>query len=253
MRQLKIIIIVAVLLILAGARMAPVFAYVMQSTDYRIQRDSINIGGADGTSTDYNLQDTVGEVGSGMSTSTSFALNAGYQQLEYISLTVPSSTLLSPSITGLSGGTATGLSDINVATNNATGYSLEISASTSPAMKLLAGSGSFSDYAPAGSDPDFTWSMPNTSSAFGFSPEGPDVIARYLDNGSACNQTGGTDTAGACWDGFSTSPKIVSQSASANEPNGTTTTVRMQAESGSHHSQAPGHYRAEVVVTAYMN
>jgi len=257
MKRIRVFIIFTVILFLAGARIMPVFAYVMESADYRIQRDSINIGGGDSTSTDYSLQDTVGEAGTGIGTSTSFNLYAGYQQMDaqkYLSLTPPDSTTLSPSISGLYGGIATGSSDVGVRTNNYTGYTLSINASTSPAMVLTpGGADSFSDYTPAGSAPDFTWSIPSSSSAFGFSPQGPDIITRYLDNGSSCNQAGGTDTPNACWDGFSTSPRVICQSDSSNDPAGSTTTISMQAQSGSQRMQRSGTYQSSLTVTAYMN
>ena len=40
-------------------------AQVMQSTNFKIQSDSVNMGGGFSSSTNYGIQSTVGEVGSG--------------------------------------------------------------------------------------------------------------------------------------------------------------------------------------------
>jgi len=54
--------------------------YAMDSENYKIPKDSINIGGTeDGSSENYDLKDTIGEVGSGLGTSESYDLNAGFR------------------------------------------------------------------------------------------------------------------------------------------------------------------------------
>ncbi len=234
----------------------PVLAYVMQSTNYRIQFDSVNNGGSLGTSTNYRIQDTVGEIASGESTSTDYNLHAGYQQMEnasepsYISLTSPTGTVLAPAISGLSGGTATGTATFLLSTNNASGYSLKVVADNSPA--LISGGNSFSDYPLADtSTPDFDWSISNTSSAFGFSVFGDNVVQRFLDDGGDCN-TGSGHTDGKCWSPFSTSEITLGQSASANTDNATTT-MQFRAESGANHLQPAGTYTATLTITAYVN
>jgi hypothetical protein len=159
---------------------------------------------------------------------------------------------MTPSISGLSGGTANGSNDMVVKTNNVIGYSLEIYASSAPAMYRLP-DGSFADYSPAGANPDYGWAISDTDSEFGFSPEGTDIVQKYLDNGStACNESGGTDGTDTCWDFFTTSAKMMSQSNLANET-GATTTLKLRAESGSDHIQVNGTYHAYITVTAYTN
>lgn len=52
----------------------------MTSTNYRVEWDSINVGGNElGTSANFGLYDTIGEVGAGNSTSTNYQLRAGYR------------------------------------------------------------------------------------------------------------------------------------------------------------------------------
>jgi hypothetical protein len=223
-------------------------AYVASSTNYRIQFDSVNTGGTLSTSTNYRIEDTVGEVGTGVSTSTSYNLRAGYQQMNETSITItsPSDVTLSPSIPGISGGTANGSAVWTVTTDNAAGYQLTIQGSTSPVLKSA--TASFADYTPAGAVPDYVFSIATADSEFGFSPEGSDIVTRFKDNGSACN-TGSGDTSDRCWDALSTSSQNISQSATSNHPSGVATTVKFRAESGASHLQEEGTYTATVTVT----
>jgi hypothetical protein len=249
MKNLKIYILVVFLLGLA----TPALAYVMSSTSYRIERDSINFAGGLGTSTSYKTESTLGEAGTGLATSTSFSLKAGYQQMDstWVTLTVPASGTLLPAIDKNTGGIASTSVAFTVITNNSTGYTLRLRADSAPA--LSASGGSFVDYVNVGADPDFTWSVAATSSAFGFTPEGTDISSRYKDLGGVCNQAGGTDTANSCWDGLSTSYQTIASTAAANNPTGIVTTVKLRAEAGSASSQPIGAYSATVSVTAYSN
>jgi len=56
-------------------------AHAMSSTNFKINWDSVNSGGADiSTSTNYNLRDTIGEQAVGPSSSTNYIIHAGYRQ-----------------------------------------------------------------------------------------------------------------------------------------------------------------------------
>lgn len=226
-----------------------VFAQAMQSSNYRIQSDSVNFGGGLSTSTNYNLESTAGEVGTGLSSSTNYAIKAGYQQMQevFISLTGATNITMSPSIPGISGGTANGSTTVTVTTDSPSGYSLTIAASQSPAMQK--GSDTIADYVPAGSDPDFTFTTASADAHFGFSPEGVDVASRFKDNGSSCN-TGSLNTALACWDGLSTSPKTIASSLTPNQPSGATTTIYFRVGVGGSVAQPPGTYTATTTITA---
>lgn len=233
---------------------SPVLAYVMSSTNYRVEFDSINTGGSLGTSTNYKIEDTVGEIASGSGTSTSYNIYAGYQQMDQnirLSMTVPSSVVLSPNIGGLTGGTADGQANILVSTNGSSGYSLYINSNTNPALQSP--SSSFSNLITTGEVPNFAWEIPATTSAFGFTPEGADIISKYKDNGSSCNQVAGSDTTYRCWDLFSTVFTQISQSGTPNYPALSTTTVNLRAESGSQNVQSPGTYNANLIFTAHVN
>ena len=224
-------------------------AAVMQSTNYRLQSDSINIGGARGTSSSYALEGTVGEVGTGLSSSTSYNLSAGYQQtlVNYLAMTGPQNVVMSPTLGGVTGGTANGSTTVIVTTDDPAGYQLTITASTSPAMK--SGANSIADYVPGGAAPDFTFGIAPNTGTFGFSPEGTDIAQRYKDNGSACN-TGSTDTSLACWDGLSTTARVIASKTSGNHPNGTQTTIRFRTGLGTNSGIPNGDYYATTTLTA---
>lgn len=232
-----------------GVPFGVIFAQTMQSGSYKIISDSVNVGGSDtSSSTNYKIGDTLGELGTGDSSSATYFMHAGFWQMQssYISITSPSDLALA-SIGGISGDNTEGTLSWDVLTDNATGYSLNIKTLTIPA--LASPEDSFADYTPAGADPDYDFSIASTESAFGFSPEGTDVNARFKDNGVACN-TGSGETSGKCWDGLSLADQTIAGSTSSNHPSGTTTTVRFHAESGSAHIQTAGSYSASIVVTA---
>ena len=53
----------------------------MSSDNYKIDADSINVGGNQSSSTNYKIEDTLGEVGTGDSESASYKTEAGYQAM----------------------------------------------------------------------------------------------------------------------------------------------------------------------------
>lgn len=230
----------------------------MQSSNYIIEKDSINFSGSDeSTSANYKLSDTAGEVGSGVAQCPAGScnlLNGGYRQNDtvvaggsYISINNPSDVTLSPTIGGVAGGVGDGSATWKVTTSNLAGYQLDIKSTTSPSLQT--GSYDFLDYVPAGSDPDFAWSVSANDSRFGYSVEGGDTASKFLDNSSAC-ATGSSNALGSCWLGFSTSNETVATSALPNDPTGTDTTVKFRAEAGNQRMQENGIYTATIVVTA---
>lgn len=224
-------------------------AYVAESTNYRLQSDSLNFAGLRSTSASFVMEDTVGEIGSGTSTSASYNLHAGYQAMQggTLSINAPGDVTLSGTITDTDGGQASGSAVWTVSTDNAAGYTLAIKASASPAF--VSGSNSFADYTTASSDPDYTWSVGASSKEFGFTPEGTDIVAKFKDNGSSCN-TGSGNTASTCWEELAITDQTISQRASATGGSGVDTTVRFRAEAGATAAPATGTYSASITVTA---
>lgn len=224
-------------------------AQVMQSNNYRIQSDSVNFSGGLSTSTNYTLESTAGEVGSGVASSTNYSLKAGYQQMQevYLAITGSTNVALSPAIGGISGGSSNGSTTITVTTDSPSGYVLSIASTESPALQT--GDSSIADYIPEG-DPDFTFTTDTIDAHFGYSPEGQDVVSRFLDNGSDTCSTGALNTALACWDGLSLAGEIIAQNASPNHPLGSTTSVHFRVGIGASVVQAPGVYVATTTLTA---
>lgn len=224
------------------------YGQAMSSSNYKLQSDSVNFGGVRSGSASFVTEDTLGEVATGISSSTNYVMKAGYQQMqESIIAVVPATNVsMSPSIGGVTGGTSDGSTTFRVTTDNAAGYTATIVASSSPA--LVSPFDSFADYTPSGANPDFTFSIAATNSAFAFSPEGTDIVQRFKDNGSTCN-AGSGDVTLSCWDGLSTSPITIDTRNSANSPTGIVTTLNFRAASGGSHIQTDGTYTATTTVT----
>lgn len=251
MRFKKLLIVITIIFLTAN--ICSVLAYEMASTSYRIQESSVNVGGLDSqTSTSYRLRETIGEAAVGTATSTSYKLQMGYQPMlvSFISLSVSTTSVeLLPAIGAIAGGIATSSYSATVITDSAGGYSLYAVASTNPALK--SGANSFVDYLPAiGATPDFTWLVAATTSGFGFTPEGDDIVQKFLDNGADTCNTGSSTTSDACWYGFSTSTEAIATALSPNTPSGTATTIKLKAESGSSNSQTAGAYQATITTSA---
>ena len=224
-------------------------AQVMESGSYRLQSDSINFGGGLSTSSSYTLESTVGEVGSGESSSASYNLKAGYQQMQqvYLALTGAENVTLSPSIPGVTGGVSNGSTTVTVVTDSASGYELTITTASEPALQ--SDLDTIADYAPAGANPDFTFTTDASDSHFGYSPHGVDTASRFLDNGAACN-LGRGNTLGACWDGLSTTTETIALATGGNHPLGATTTIYFRVGVGGSALQTGGTYVATTTITA---
>lgn len=221
-------------------------AFVASSTNYVLERDSINIAGLRSTSDNYRLEDTVGEVASGRSSSTNFALReAGYQQITLITISAPADVTLTPPISAGAGGQANGETAWRVSTNNPDGYSLSLRASTNPA--LTSNAAAFDNYTTPTGEADYDWSVQADDNEFGFTPEGPDIHNRYRDDGSTCGS--GDNNSLTCWDAITTSNKVVATRASSVAA-GVSTSVRFRAEAGSLGNPNTGDYTALITATA---
>lgn len=227
---------IATLLVLSLATsMDVVRAVGMSSSSYKIQSDSINFGGGQSNSASYKLESTAGEVATGDSSSSNYRLLAGYQQMHQVYLALDDTAtdvIMTPALGGVAGGTSNGATGVTVTTDNPAGYAMYIKASSSPAMQGNATADSIADYTPAGSDPDLVFSVPANAAEFGFTPEGVDIVGRYVDDGGTCND-GSSDTPDACWDGLSTTNKLIASRTSANHPTGSGTTLKFRLTIGS--------------------
>ncbi len=225
-------------------------AQVRQSTNYRIESDSINFGGGLSSSTNYTLESTAGEVATGNSGSASYNLRAGYQQMvtTFLSMSAAADVTMTPSIPGITGGVANGSTTVTVTTDSSAGYEITIASLDTPAMQK--GSDTIPDYAPLGGDPDFTFRTGASEAHFGYSPSGVDVAARFQDDGVSACGSGSSETDLACWDGLSTVAETIVQRTSANTPDGSTTTVNFRTWIGGGVVQTAGTYTATTTITA---
>ncbi len=119
---------------------------------------------------------------------------------------------MTPSIPGVTGGTAYGSTTVEVTTNNTTGYFMTIQFSTgTPMVGTLQATptSTIANYTPAATNlPDFAFAIAGagTQAEFGYSiyaSTTADVDATFLDNGAVCG-TGAANDPGACWFNAST-------------------------------------------------
>ena len=138
-----------------------------------------------------------------------------------------------PILGGLSGGLATGQTQVIVKTNNLTGYNMTIAASSSLGM---IGNASSTNYIPAYvpttpgvPDYNFNYTVPTNVARFGYSVEASttsDIVQAFRDNGSnACNSVVNSNTADKCWLNASTSAYTIINRSLPTAPNGATTTL----------------------------
>jgi len=170
-----------------------------------------------------------------------------------IAISSPADITMSPEISGLTGGMGEGSATWTVITNDTSGFNLSLKASTDPA--LASGSYNFADYTIAAAVPDFVWSVAADASEFGFTIEAEtaaDLVSDFLDDGSVCG-AGASDTADACWGGFSTSDQTVVNRASQTDLSGEDEVIKFRAESGASRFQEFGEYVATITVTAVTN
>ncbi len=223
-------------------------AQVRTSNSYQLQSDSINFGGGLSTSSNYELESTGGEIATGEATSSSYQLHAGYQQMQevYISMS-DADPVVMDEIGGITGGVSNGTTSVVVTTDSPSGYSLTVKAENSPAMQK--GGDTIPDYSPLASpDPDMSFLVSATTTHFGFSPSGDDIVDRFRDNGSFCD-TGSNDTPLTCWDGLSTTDISIAEGVT-NHPNGATTTLHFRVAVGSESPLIAGDYIATTTLTA---
>jgi hypothetical protein len=233
------------------------FASVMSSSNYQIQSDSLTTGGGDWSSVSYIFRDTFGEVSTGPATSTSYAMRAGWQEMQetYISVSSPGNVAMTPSIPGVSGGTASGTAFFNVITDNMAGFTMGANASTAHAM-VASGDATyyFSNYP---STPSYNWSVASGQAQFGFTVEpqtSSDAMQIFLDNSSnACNISGGTYHVDRCWVGFdgTNSSTLINRTTRTDET-GENEAIKFQAQSNGAFLKN-GTYQATVTATISSN
>ncbi len=106
-------------------------------------------------------------------------------------------------VSGLTGGYATGTTQAIVITNNASGYYMTLAFSSTTAMKLNGASSTINDYSQVGAAPDFSWqdNVSGGAGEFGYTviaSSSADLDPSFKNDTSNCN-VGSNMTADRCW------------------------------------------------------
>jgi hypothetical protein len=242
----------------------PLFAYVMESPSFRMQADSINIGGQLQTSPSYRMEVTIGEIATGRMESPTFRLGAGFQHVQevFLSISVPVDITMSPSIPGVTGGIGNGSVVWRVITDNRAGYTLRLRAAASPALTRTAAppADNFADYVPATAGiPDVTFITPAAASRFGFTVDGADTALLFRRGGTAVAPTGAcgsaalVDPVGQCWINTTTTDRDIATRTVRTDIAGVDTTVGFRAQVTAGRHQLDGIYNATIIATVLTN
>jgi hypothetical protein len=254
--NIKIILIFSSFLMMDVLFFGSLNAAVMQSTNYQIQSDNLTPSGGQWSSVNYIFKDSFGEVSTGISDSTSYSMRAGYQEMQetYLSISSPGVLNMTPSIPGISGGTADVSGTFNVITDDAAGFTLALNASTAHAMMAESDpTYYFSNYS---ATPTYTWTVYSGNAQFGYTVEPEsygDTVIDFLDDTSNNCGTGDANGTGTCWAGFDgTDLKTVIYRTTRTDIDGEDEVVKFRAQS-SDYSLESGTYTATITATAYSN
>lgn len=172
--------------------------------------------------------------------------------------TAPNDVTMTPSLQGLTGGTAYGTSTVAITTNNPTGYIMSISFATTTAMQGENLNSDISNYTPAvGGTADYSFAVGANDAEFAYSvysdttPD--DATIRFTNDGGACGQ--GTDeTLYRCWYGAADATSLVQliDRANATPSTGATSTILFRVGITANPSPAieTGYYTATATLTA---
>ena len=232
-----------------------VLAFVATSTNYRLQNDSLNVGGLLSTSTNYRIEDTVGEIGTGTSTSAIYKMQAGYQQMQEVSLSISAASDIAMTALSLTQNTSVGNTAWTITTDNSAGYSATIFATVSDACGDRDEQGAtdaLCDVATTESFADISvskhlWDVSNEY-AFGWSAYGDDVSGYGTD--IDCVAGANVPSGELLWQGFhATTAYQIASSTSRTAPAGTELTMCVATEQDTVFAPS-GTYYATTTITA---
>jgi hypothetical protein len=231
-------------------------AYVMQSTNFQIQSDDLSPSGGKWASVNYIFKDTFGEISTGISDSTSYSMRAGYQEMQetYISVSQPGVLNMTPSIPGITGGTANVSGTFNVICDNVAGFSMNLKASTSHAMVAIGEPTYYFANYPA--TPSYSWTVYSGDAQFGYTVEpetAADTDSAFLDDNSNNCGTGSYNGTGTCWSGFNgTNTTTVINRTVRTDIDGEDEVIKFRAQSNNSFLES-GTYTATITATVYSN
>lgn len=160
-----------------------------------------------------------------------------------------SDTTMTPNI-GVTSDRSVGSSSWSVATNSATGYTLAVKASTTPALRN-GGIDNFADYTEATpGTPDPWGGVAVGAKEFGYSAYGTDVLTATWGTALDCGNTGtGVTNANQKYRGFSVSDVTIASRAGVTPNAGVTSSICFAAQQNSVYA-ASGAYTATITATA---
>lgn len=176
-------------------------------------------------------------------------------------LVQPASVTMAGSITGLTGGYATGTTRVVVRSNDPQGYNMELYfATTTSGRSMQASSTAYiNDYTPASAGvPDYNW-IDNTSgqaAEFGYSVRASsttEVDQSFLNNSTLCNSAGGTNDDNKCWMNPSTSPMTIINAPAPSISSTTTLKFKVAVPSNPSPALPAAFYAATGTLTATNN
>lgn len=163
------------------------------------------------------------------------------------------------SVSGISGGSLVSNDVIwTVTTSNSAGYFLNLKKN---ALMSTGGGGAereIGDYTETTSGvPDYNWvAVGSGNEALGFSPSyGADIVQNFKNNGSLCNQSGGSVSSGHCWINIPNAPasESLAYSNDATGISGAETAVKLKVEIGANNYLEGGTYSSTLTATAGTN
>jgi hypothetical protein len=169
---------------------------------------------------------------------------------------------MTPSILGISGGTAYGTSTFAIRTNNTTGYNMTIAFATGTALQGDGVSSDISNYNPASAGtPDYAFAS-EVYGQFAYTVNGVtapgDIDSDFKDDGgTTCGGANTGTTQGTCWynQADATSPYMIINRLTATAAGGATSTVvfRVGVPSSPSPALVEGFYTATATLTAVTN
>jgi hypothetical protein len=178
-----------------------------------------------------------------------------------INLNCSSSVSLLPTISGQTGGTATGTFGCVVTTNNSSGYNLSIKKDQTLRIADVADQ-RFDDYATSSGTGygDWNWvAVVAGDERFGFTVNScastTDIVQNYRDNGSSACGTSTSVSAWHCFTPLPTNPALesIANRATPTPAAGILTTFGLQAQAGGSNNLQQGTYNCTTTVTAATN
>lgn len=146
--------------------------------------------------------------------------------------TPASNVTLSPSLGGITGGTSNGGTQVVVTTNDRSGYTMTLTASSSVGM---IGNASSSNSIPAYATSstfaaDYNFNVPANKAYFGYTVEASstnDLPQLFKNSGTVCG-TGSADASDACWVGATSTPLTIINRNTETTYWGATTTLKFR-------------------------